>query len=120
LNSKSIWTIELLIKGKKVLEINKSFTSVRNIILHGNNKPTSITIYPVSGGVAGIALDATEVEILRRNISNYKTAHQEVLDKMDEAIVIFGPDQKVSFYNSSFSSLCSSRYRVVKVQPDAW
>ena len=26
---------------------------------------------------------------------------------MDEAIVIFGPDQKISFYNSSFSTLCS-------------
>ena len=104
-------------QGKKVLEINKSFTSVRNIILHGNNKPTSITIYPVSGGVAGIALDATEVEILRRNISNYKTAHQEVLDKMDEAIVIFGSDQKVSFYNSSFSSLCSLDTEWLKSSP---
>ena len=106
-----------MIKEKKVLEINKSFTSVRNIILHGNNKPTSITIYPVSGGVAGIALDATEVEILRRNISNYKTAHQEVLDKMDEAIVIFGSDQKVSFYNSSFSSLCSLDTEWLKSSP---
>jgi signal transduction histidine kinase len=104
-------------QGKKVLEINESFTSVRNIILHGNNKPTSITIYPVSGGVAGIALDATEVEILRRNISNYKTAHQEVLDKMDEAIVIFGSDQKVSFYNSSFSSLCSLDTEWLKSSP---
>ena len=77
-------------QGKKALEINKSFTNVRNIILHGNNKPTSITTYPVSGGVAGIALDATEVEILKRNLSTYKTAHQEILNKMDEAIVIFG------------------------------
>ena len=94
-------------QGKKALETNKSFTNVRNIILHGNNKPTSITTYPVSGGVAGIALDVTEVEILKRNLSTYKTAHQKILNKMDEAIVIFEPDQKISFYNSSFSTLCS-------------
>jgi len=108
---------KIIVQGKKALETNKSFTNVRNIILHGNNKPTSITIYPISGGVAGIALDAAEVESLKQNLSTYKTAHHEILNKMDEAVVIFGSDQKVTFHNAAFTSLCSIDTEWLKTRP---
>ena len=108
---------KIIVQGKKALETNKSFTNVRNMILHGNNKPTSITIYPISGGVAGIALDAAEVESLKQNLSTYKTAHHEILNKMDEAVVIFGSDQKVTFHNAAFTSLCSIDSEWLKTRP---
>jgi len=92
-------------QAKRSLNTNERVEDVRNIVLGGNNKSTSVTLFPVSGGVAGIAMDATEAEGLREALTRHIRAHDEMLNAMDEAIVIFGADKRMSFHNNALAAL---------------
>jgi len=76
--------------------------STRPIILNGERRATHISIFPVNGGVAGIATDADEAEELRKNLSQHVMAHDKLLNSMDEAVVIFGSDKTARFENEAF------------------
>ena len=71
------------VQAKRSLNTNERVEDIRNIVLGGNNKSTSVTIFPVSGGVAGIAMDATEAEGLREALTRHIRAHDEMLNAMD-------------------------------------
>jgi len=92
-------------QAKKALTTNESVEDMRHIVLGGQRKSTAVNVFPVSGGVAGIAMDATEAEGLREALTRHIRAHDEMLNAMDEAIVIFGADKRMSFYNKAFVAL---------------
>ncbi len=92
-------------QAKTAITENKRVEDVRHIVLGGGNKSTSVTLFPVSGGVAGIAMDATEAEGLRETLTRHVRAHDGMLNAMDEAIVIFGADGKMTFHNKAFTAL---------------
>ena len=87
----------------QVLEHNKQVDDVRNIVLGGENKATAISLFPVSGGVAGVAMDASEMQNLRQALEQQIRAHDILLNAMDEAVVIFGPNQVMRFHNKAFA-----------------
>ena len=91
--------------AKSVLAQNKRVNTVRNIVMGGQNRSTAISIFPINGGVAGIATDASEAEALRDALTIHVRAHDKLLNSMDEAIVIFSPNQKMRFHNNAFAAL---------------
>ena len=92
-------------QAEKTLTTNQNVEEMRNIVLNGQNKSTYVNLFPVSGGVAGIAMDASETESLRQTLTRHIQAHDEMLNAMDEAIVIFGADKRMSFHNKAFATL---------------
>jgi signal transduction histidine kinase len=76
--------------------------ATRNIVLGGERRATSISLFPINGGLAGIALDANEAEDLRQRLQQQVAAHDKLLNSMDEAVVVFGSDKKASFENEAF------------------
>ena len=76
--------------------------ATRHIVLGGERRATSISLFPINGGLAGIALDANETEDLRLKLDQQVAAHDKLLNSMDEAVVIFGSDKKASFENEAF------------------
>ncbi len=90
---------------KEVLSSQKGVEINRNVILAGRRKSVRIILFPISGGVVGLAVDASEAEVLRDALKRHIQAHDEMLNHMDEAIVIFGGDQRMSFHNTAFSDL---------------
>ena len=92
-------------QAQKTLTQNERVEDMRNIVLNGQNKSTYVNLFPVSGGAAGIAMDATEAESLRQTLTRHIRAHDEMLNAMDEAIVIFGADKRMSFHNNAFAAL---------------
>ena len=90
---------------KQVLQSGEVAKDVRNIVLAGENKSTAISLFPVSGGVAGIAMDASEQVRLQQALEQHVRAHDELLNSMDEAVVIFGANQKMRFHNKAFGEL---------------
>ncbi len=89
-------------QAKLVLQSGEKIEDARNIVIGGENKATAISLFPVSGGVAGIAMDASERVELKQALDQQIRAHDELLNSMDEAVVIFGPDQKMRFHNDAF------------------
>lgn len=79
--------------------------ATRNIVLGGQRRATSISLFPINGGVAGIALDANETEELREKLQQQVGAHDKLLNAMDEAVVIFGSDKTARFENAAFRKL---------------
>jgi signal transduction histidine kinase len=60
---------------------------------------------PVGGGSAGIAIDTTEVEVMRAELRRMVDAHRRTLDQLATGVAIFASNQRLSFYNAAYRSL---------------
>jgi signal transduction histidine kinase len=56
-------------------------------------------------GSAGMAIDRTETETLRAELTRMVDAHRRVLDQLATGVAIFNIDRKLTFYNAAFRSL---------------
>lgn len=59
----------------------------------------------LTDGSARFAIDVTAIETARKELTRHIQAHASTLDKLDTAIAIFGPDQRLRFHNSAFAEL---------------
>ncbi len=92
-------------EAQVVLSSQSTLENIRKVNIGSDLKSMLISLFPISGGAVGMAVDATETEGLRTALTRHIQSHDELLNNMDEAIVIFGPDQKVSFHNTAFAEL---------------
>jgi signal transduction histidine kinase len=74
-------------------------------IVAGTRRILDVLELPTRGGGGGIGIDATEVEALRGELKRMVDAHRRVLDQLTTAVAIFGADQRLAFYNSSYRTL---------------
>ncbi len=88
-----------------VLASNQRKDSVRHVVIDGKRRSMAITIFPISGGATGMAMDATEAEGLRGALTRHIRAHDETLNRMSEGVVVFSAERKISFTNTSFSEM---------------
>ena len=79
--------------------LQPSETELPIVMADGERRATRMSLFPVNGGVAGIAVDANETDELRRSLKRHITAHQELLDTTGEAVASFGPDGALMRYN---------------------
>ncbi len=74
--------------------------------LGGQRRAFHVTAEPLEGGGAGaVALDVTETEDLREVLKRHVSAHDETLNRLADAVAIFGPDRRLSFHNIAFAEL---------------
>ncbi|MDR0555844.1 MAG: PAS-domain containing protein [Holosporaceae bacterium] len=72
----------------------------------GNKKKVSMHECPVSlENFVGYASDTTEEEALAVSLERIITANREVLENLSTAIVIFGENTRVTFFNSAYQYL---------------
>ncbi len=75
----------------------------QQLIVDGERRLYDLTEVPMgSSGLAGFALDQTALEETQEEFSRHLTAHEEVLQSLGTGIVIFGKNQRLSFYNSAY------------------
>lgn len=55
-----------------------------------------------SGAVGGFASDVTMIEEVQSDLASHVAAHAEVLESLGAAIAIFGPDQRLKFFNTAY------------------
>jgi signal transduction histidine kinase len=75
------------------------------VIAAGQRRIFDLTVGPSGAGSAGIAIDRTEVEIMRAEHARMVEAHRRVLDQLATGVAIFDGDRKLIFYNAAFCSL---------------
>jgi len=83
----------------------KAATDVRAINVGGNRRAMQVTVFPVSGGAAGIALDTTDGEEAKANLARFRRAHDDTLNHMAESVVVFDRAKRMTFYNTAFLRL---------------
>lgn len=78
----------------------------RNMVIGGDRRLLEITETPLSGGgTIGTARDVTVIEQLQADLARHVDAHAEVLEKVNSAIAVFGPDRRLVFANAAFGRL---------------
>jgi signal transduction histidine kinase len=74
-------------------------------VFSGAMRALNIHEVDLAQGRAGYAIDTTELEHAEKELDRHIKAHASTLDKLDTAIVIFGPDQRLRFFNSAYANL---------------
>jgi signal transduction histidine kinase len=60
---------------------------------------------PVARGAAGIAVDVSDAEAVRRDLERLAAAHQRTLDGLPTPVVIYGADQRLVYFNPAWREL---------------
>jgi PAS domain-containing protein len=63
----------------------------------------------IDGGMVGYAVDITSLEEAERELERHIKAHASTLDKLETAIAIFGPDQRLRFFNQAYVKKTGSK-----------
>src|SRR5690606_28948453 len=50
-------------------------------------------------------IDVTEGEESREALRRHAKAHDETLDRLEDAVAIFGPEKRLTFHNRAFETL---------------
>jgi signal transduction histidine kinase len=74
-------------------------------VINGAKRALDLYEVGLADGVAGFAVDATQLEATQKELKRHIQAHASTLDKLDTAIAIFGPDQRLRFHNSAYVEL---------------
>lgn len=90
---------------REALNAGEARSAARGTVSAGQRRVMRFTVYPVSGGAAGFALDVTEGEEAAAALKRFRQAHDETLNHMAEAVAIFDRSKRLVFYNRAFSRL---------------
>lgn len=84
---------------------SKTYTARAPAIVAGSRRTFDVIDVPTRKGSAGIAIDVTEEENLRRALRHMFEAHRRTLDQLATGVAIFGADHKLEFYNAAYRLL---------------
>ncbi len=71
----------------------------------------------LDSGTVGFAVDATQLDETEKELERHIKAHASTLDNLSTAIAIFGPDQKLRFYNQAYQQLWQLEENFLKAHP---
>jgi len=74
-------------------------------VARGERRAYDVVDVPSPIGDAGIAVDVTEADRLGDQLDRHLAAHARTLDQLATAVAIFGPDQKLNFFNAAYVAL---------------
>jgi signal transduction histidine kinase len=85
----------------------------RYVAIGGQRRALALANAPLANGeIVGFAVDVTDLSNAEAQLRQHIDAHAETLDRLTTAVAIFGPDQRLSFYNRAFLQLWDL--------PEAW
>jgi signal transduction histidine kinase len=74
-------------------------------IQHGSRRSFNIHEIAIDQGRASFAIDVTELEVNEKELDRHIKAHASTLNQLTSALAIFGPDQKLTYFNSAYANL---------------
>ncbi len=74
-------------------------------VVNGTKRMLELYEVPFGKNTACFALDMTRLEDTRKELDRQTRSHANTLNKITSGIATYGPDQRLSFYNSAFVQL---------------
>ena len=72
----------------------------------GQRRAFQVSAIPLEGGgSAAVAIDVSGVEEVREQLRQHNLAHDQTLNRLDDAVALFGPDKRLTFHNTAFAEL---------------
>ncbi len=105
--------------AQAALDSGQTETTQVHIVLSGARRLLKIQEIPLAGRglTLGIAQDITREEELETEPRRHSTANKELLEHLGSAVAIFNADQKIEFFNSSFTRLWQLEDRWLNAGP---
>lgn len=96
----------------------KTFQGEVQAVVAGRRRALEIVeVRSASGRSGGIATDVTELEAIRRDVEQQNAAHVRTIDQLQTAVVLFGQNQRMSFYNRAFNELWQFDAKFLETRP---
>lgn len=92
-------------KIQNEIESGELYESLVPATVAGDRKKLQIYNVGTEDGSAGIAIDKSDVEDIRRVLKETNDSQSRMLDQLATAVAIFDKSQKLVFHNSSFQQL---------------
>jgi signal transduction histidine kinase len=75
------------------------------IVVGGERRLFDVHALKVSGGSAGVAIDASEATALTAALQRMAEAHRRTLDQLSSGVAVFDGQRRLAFYNDSYRRL---------------
>jgi signal transduction histidine kinase len=95
-----------------------AFTARLPIVIGGERRFYDVHALNVEGGRIGIAIDASEVEVLRDTLVRMAEAHRRTLDQLSSGVAVFDGQRRLAFYNDSYRRLWNLDHVFLDNNPD--
>jgi signal transduction histidine kinase len=89
----------------RALNDNQPFEARLPVVVSGERRIYDVHALNVSGGSAGIAIDASEAAALSAALVRMAEAHRRTLDQLSSGVAVFDEQRRLSFYNDSYRRL---------------
>ena len=92
-------------QAQKTINTNGETDEMRHIVVSGERRAMRVKMFPLSGGLGGMAFDITEQENARETLEKNSKAHDDTLNHITDGVAIFGADRKLIFNNRAFQEM---------------
>ena len=115
--------LELLDSGDRTemaraLNDNAAFAARLPIVVGGERRFYDVHALTISGGSAGIAIDASEATALRDALLRMAEAHRRTLDQLSSGVAVFDGQRRLAFYNDAWRRLWDLDRAFLDASPD--
>ena len=77
----------------------------RSLVVDGERRAFEVVEHPCNGGLIGMARDITELVEVGGELERHIEAQSDVLEKLNTATAIWGPDRRLKFFNRAYARL---------------
>ena len=90
---------------KAALDRGTSYRERVHLISEGARKAHDVVILPLDGAAVGAAIDVAALETAQGELVRHVAAYERTLDRVATGVAIFGPDQRLAFFNEAYRKL---------------
>src|SRR5436190_6124254 len=76
-----------------------------HLISGGTRKAHDVVVIPLEGASVGAAIDVAALETAQGELVRHVAAYERTLDRVATGVAIFGPDQRLTFFNEAYRAL---------------
>src|SRR6185295_18213664 len=92
-------------QAQKTIQSNAETEETRHVVISGERRAMRVKMFPLSGGLGGMAFDITDLETARETLDKHAKAHDDTLNHVADGVAIFGSDRKLIFNNKAFADM---------------
>ena len=90
---------------KAALDKGTAYRDRVHLISEGTRKAHDVVILPLDGAAVGAAIDVAALETAQGELVRHVAAYERTLDRVATGVAIFGPDQRLAFFNEAYRKL---------------
>ena len=104
--------------ARRAQKLTLAQSESQQLVVAGQRRLYDLNEFPLAdNSLIGYALDQTALEDGQAELSRHIAAHDDVLQSLGTAIVIFGPDKRVKFFNGAYRDLFEMDQQFLQSEP---